>query len=84
MILLPTARRGRCASSRDWSSPRPWAAWPIGLAAALVLPQFYLPPAGRMTFGVAYLVAAAILVAAVRSSRRVVARTSPTPEPATP
>ncbi|MDO5504604.1 MAG: hypothetical protein Q4G67_15700 [Actinomycetia bacterium] len=35
------------------------AAWPLGLLVALVLPQFYLPPAGRMAFGVLYAVAAA-------------------------
>lgn len=41
-----------------------WAAWPLGLAVALVLPQFYLPPTGRAAFGVAYLVAALVLAAA--------------------
>lgn len=35
------------------------AAWSLGILVALVLPQFYLPPAGRMIFGVAYLGAAA-------------------------
>ena len=35
------------------------AAWPLGLLVALVLPQFYLPPAGRMAVGVAYAAAAA-------------------------
>lgn len=48
-----------------------WAAWPLGLAVALVLPQFYLPPTGRGAFGVAYLVAALVLAAvAWRSGRR--------------
>ncbi len=39
----------------------PWAAWPLGLAVALVLPQFYLPPVGRAAFGVVYLAAALVL-----------------------
>lgn len=41
------------------------AAWPLGVLLALVLPQFYLPPAGRMAFGVLYAVAAAVLVVAL-------------------
>lgn len=35
-----------------------WAGWPLGGLVALVLPQYYLPPAGRVTFGVAFAVAA--------------------------
>lgn len=42
-----------------------WAAWPLGLAMAAVLPQFYLPPVGRMAFGLAYAAAAAVLLTAV-------------------
>lgn len=37
------------------------ASWPLGIAAALLLPQFHLPTAGRVIYGVAY-AAAAILV----------------------
>lgn len=59
----------------------PWAAWPIGLAAALVLPQYVLPPPGRMAFGVAYLVAAGVLVAASRSAHRGAPPESTAPEP---
>jgi hypothetical protein len=55
------------AWSRSRRAPR-WAAWPLGLAVALVLPQFYLPPTGRMAFGVAYLVAALVLAAAAARS----------------
>lgn len=44
---------------------RRWAAWPLAGLVALVLPQYYLPPIGRMAFGVAYLAATALLVAAV-------------------
>lgn len=43
-----------------------WALWPLAVAVALVLPQFYLPPTGRMLFGVAYLAAALVLAAASR------------------
>lgn len=47
-----------------WGAPS-WAAWPLTTAVVLVLPQFSLPPAGRMAFGLAYLAAAGVLVAAV-------------------
>ena len=43
----------------------PSSNWPLGIAIALVLPQFYLPPVGRMAFGVAYLLAAAVLAGSV-------------------
>lgn len=42
-----------------------WAAWPLGLMVAAIAPQFYLPPEGRATFGIAYAVAAAVLAVAV-------------------
>ena len=48
-----------------------WLAWPLGIAIALVLPQFYLPPVGRMAFGVAYLAAAALFAWSVVSVQRV-------------
>lgn len=44
------------------------AAWPLAVGALLVLPQFYLPPTGRMAFGVAY--AAAALVLAYAAGRQ--------------
>ncbi len=43
---------------------RGWSAWPLGVLMALVLPQFYLPPVGRMAFGVAYAVAALVFALA--------------------
>lgn len=63
-----------------WGVTR-WAAWPMGLAATLVLPQYVLPPAGRMAFGVTYLVTAGVLVAASRSAHRGASRESSAPEP---
>lgn len=48
------------------------AAWPLAVMSALVLPQYYLPPTGRMLFGVVYALAAAVLVVSVaRAGRRV-------------
>lgn len=44
-----------------------YAAWPLGLLVAVFLPQFYLPPVGRMAFGVVYLVAAVWVWRAMRS-----------------
>ncbi|WP_300680445.1 hypothetical protein [Nocardioides sp.] len=41
------------------------APWPWVILTACVLPQFYLPPAGRIAFGVVYLVAALGFLAAV-------------------
>jgi len=39
-----------------------WSIWPLAAGIMLFLPQFFLPPGGRMVFGVAYAVAAAVLV----------------------
>lgn len=47
------------------SGGRPaWAAWPLGLMVVAIAPQFYLPPTGRIAFGITYAVAAAILAVA--------------------
>lgn len=62
----------RAVRGGRWAAPA-WAAWPLAAGAVLVLPQFYLPPTGRMAFGVAY--AAAALLLAVIAAR---ARQSPT------
>ncbi|MGO0577646.1 hypothetical protein [Ornithinimicrobium panacihumi] len=45
------------------------AAWPLGALMALFLPQFYLPPTGRMAYGVLYAVAALLLLLTSRSLR---------------
>lgn len=55
----------RATRSGRWTAPT-WAAWPLAIGAALVLPQFSLPPAGRMAFGVAFAVCAAVLVVAAQ------------------
>lgn len=54
-----------------WAGPA-WAAWPLGIGATLVMPQFYLPPTGRMAFGVAFAIAA--LIFAWNASRSSVLR----------
>ncbi len=54
---------GRAWQRGRFSGPA-WAAWPLGGAVALFLPQFFLPPVGRMAYGVGYLVAALLLAAA--------------------
>lgn len=69
LVLL--AVTGLCVAL-GWSRlehPKSWAAWPLGVAIALIMAQFYLPPVGRMTFGLLFL-AAALLFAAVAGSRR--------------
>ena len=59
----------RAVRTSRWSAPA-WAAWPLALGGTLVLPQFYLPPTGRMVFGVAYAAAALLLaVSAWRSAQ---------------
>jgi len=47
-----------------------WGAWPIGVLAALALPQFALPPVGRMAYGVAFLAAAVLFAAAASAPKR--------------
>lgn len=45
-----------------------FAAWPLGALMAVFVPQFLLPPAGRMAYGVAYLAAALWLLGSARSA----------------
>lgn len=55
-------------SARAWQRSAKvagWALWPLAVMVALVLPQFFLPVAGRMAFGVVYAVAAAIFARAL-------------------
>lgn len=68
-IATALAWRGAVHSGR-WAGPA-WAATPLAVGAALVLPQFFLPPAGRVAFGIAYAAAAALLaVTAQRAGSR--------------
>lgn len=48
-----------------------WGTWPLGVLAALALPQFMLPPVGRMAYGVAFLVAAVLFAVAWTRRERV-------------
>ena len=58
--------------ARTWqrSERRPgWAAWPLAGLVVLLLPQFFLPPAGRVAYGVAFALAALLLAAAGSENR---------------
>lgn len=57
--LLLLAACGLIAAVAWRRSTGSTAAWPLGILIALLLPQFYLPATGRMTFGVLYFAAAA-------------------------
>lgn len=57
--LLLLAISGVCVALAWQRARGSRTAWPLGILVALVLPQFFLPPAGRMAFGVAYAAAAA-------------------------
>lgn len=52
-----------------------WAAWPLAALTALFPVQFFVPPAGRMAFGVLYAASAAVLVLGVLRASRGGART---------
>lgn len=57
-------------SSFGAGTPTWWAAWPLGLAMALMLPQFFLSPAGRIAFGAIYLLGAIVFAVAVQRTER--------------
>ncbi|MDO5503331.1 MAG: hypothetical protein Q4G67_09185 [Actinomycetia bacterium] len=66
LLLAVSAIVSAWAWQRNFGSA---AGWPLGILAALVLPQYYLPPIGRILFGVLYLLAAvAWLVSLPRAS----------------
>lgn len=59
------------AWQRVHAGTRASALWPLGIGIAALLPQFSLPPAGRVAFGLAYGLAAAwFMVEAVRGDAR--------------
>ena len=60
------------ALALTWSrrSNRRWAVGPLAALMVLFVPQYYLPPAGRMAFGVAYLVASLVLARATSAAAR--------------
>ena len=68
VYVAPHGTAGRLGEPRRRGWIR-WAGWPLGIGVAALLPQFFLPPAGRVAFGVAYAVAAALWVAAVLATR---------------
>lgn len=65
MILLSVSGVAIALSATRGLGMPAWSAWPLGLAIALFPAQFALPPAGRIAFGVAYLIAAGLFTAAV-------------------
>lgn len=75
LVLLAVAG---IAIALGWSRSRPGAfgraGWPLGVLIALLAPQFYLPPAGRVAYGLLFLAAAAVLVVAVVRAERPTAR----------
>ncbi|MGO2097277.1 MAG: hypothetical protein ACTH2J_08890 [Candidatus Microbacterium stercoravium] len=69
--LLLIAVAGICLSIASVrAGVAPWGAWPIGVLAALALPQFALPPVGRMAYGVAFLIAAILFAVAASTKAR--------------
>lgn len=46
-----------------------WSVWPLTAGMVLFLPHFFLPPGGQMAFGVAYAVAAVILLLGLTRGR---------------
>ncbi len=70
LLLLAVAGVAFALAWTRYASSR--AAWPLGILVALVLPQFYLPPVGRMAFGVVYLLAAAVFAGSLLRRRPIV------------
>lgn len=67
-VTVALAWRREVRSGR-WDAPA-WAAWPLAVGAVTVLPQYSLPPAGRVMYGFAFATAALVLaIAAGRASR---------------
>ena len=59
-----------------------WAAAPLGVLMALLLPQFFLPPSGRMAYGLLFC-AAAVGFAGIASRGELVVTEEGTPPPPT-
>lgn len=57
---------------RQFARPS-WAPWPLAALMVGFLPQFYLPAAGRIGYGIAYLVSALVWLAATRQHPSTVA-----------
>ena len=63
------------AATRSLALRPKWAAWPLAVAIVLFPAQFFVPPVGRIGFGVAFALAAVVFTAALRAPN---AGTSPT------
>ncbi|MFY9714734.1 MAG: hypothetical protein WAK00_14805 [Microbacterium sp.] len=73
--LLLIAVAGVCLSlARVRGGTAWWSAWPLGVLVAFALPQFALPPAGRVAYGVAFLIAAIVFAVSRPAKHRAAAR----------
>lgn len=70
------------AATRALALRPAWAAWPLAALIALFPVQFFVPPAGRMAFGVLYALAAALFAVAAVRSRNLAADVPASPAPA--
>lgn len=66
--------------AHGWAAPV-LAAWPLAVVTILLLPQYSLPPAGRMIYGIAYAAAAMVLALTAARAHRVPRATVADPEP---
>ncbi len=59
LLLLAVSATASAVAWQRWvgSAAGARAAWPLAICVLLFLPQFYLPAAGRVAFGAAYLLA---------------------------
>lgn len=65
----------QAARAQGWAVPA-LAPWPLAVATILLLPQYSLPPTGRMIYGIAYAAAAMVLaLTAARAAHRAVPAT---------
>lgn len=69
--LLLLATSGVLLALAWQRSGRGWLVWPLGAMVALVLPQYYLPPTGRIAFGLLYAATAALAALAVTWDTRI-------------
>lgn len=78
-LLLLSAAGIAIGSTARSLGMRAWAAWPLGLAIAMFPAQFFVPPAGRVAFGIAYLAAAALFTVGALRLSEPLAEVQPSP-----